>query len=699
MWAFSQQAIQERFQRNLSFFQQNMPELFNVLKEVRFERLTLSVSEEQQRWDIFDGQRSLYLGDGEKYVDEEVAAFGDIFPVNAPIRTLEPISRNDYGGPRFFHHHLNQTMRQMDYQHMDKHHHYLPDFIPIIVFTNIGSGLHIQRYLEQRDCRIVLIADHSPESLLMSLYMTDWYDIIPRFTRDQGRFFNFILVQTDDDEKFFQGMWNELSHYIPLFPTMNVFYNHLKSAFYDRIIQRVQAEFKVFITAWGFYDDEANQLNNTLHSLRNLIPVLPKALPQSLLHWVDEKPAVIVGAGPSLNQRIDWIKANRDRIFLFSAGTALSVLKHHDIVPDLHVEIESDYATVLHLSHTLDENYQVPLLAGAVQLNPKVFELASHAFMYFKDSTSLHAMFGDQCAAQLHGMTPTCTNAATGLAIQLGFKKVFLFGMDFGYRDVKHSHANGSVYFDAKAPKHLQDIATQRTAQMRVRSIDNEDLITEPIYNAARDRVEKLLALHQQRCSVYNCSMGAHIEYTEVIREQAEFEASLGESFNQNDYRQTLLAETVIIMPTEIENGLKKGSDFLQAACQLVKDELMKMPDDRGALIISLLNLSRRLQRHYFQTRNSMYFLIRGTFWHYFNAALTAAFTTPDEEVANRNLAIWRQRFIDLVDKLPEHYDWVGQRDLSIEEDTWLDKRITEMVDDPFYQQQFASPFNTDNLQ
>lgn len=699
MWPFSQQAIQERFQRNLNFFQQNMPELFKKLKSVSFERLTLSINEAKQTWDIFDGQRSLYLGDADKYIDEEVETFANIFPVNAPIRTLEPIRQTDYDAPRFFHHHLNQTMQKLDYRHVDPHHHYLPDFIPIIVFSNLGSGVHIQRFLEQRDCRIVLIVENSAEALLMSLYMTDWYEIIPRYTREQGRFFNFILIESDSEEKVFQGMWNELSHYIPLFPTMNIFYNHLKNAFHDRLIKRVQAEFKVFITAWGFYDDEANQLNNALHSLRNLIPVLPKGLNQALMHWSAARPAVIVGAGPSLNERIDWIKANRERIFLFSAGTALSVLKHHGIVPDMHVEIESDYATVLHLSHTLDEDYQIPLIAGAIQLNPLVFSYAQNAFLYFKDSTALHAMFGEGCAAQLHGMTPTCTNAATALAIQLGFQQLFLFGMDFGYKSVRTSHATGSVYFDAKAPKHLQDIATQRSAQMQVRSIDDEVLITEPIYNAARDRVEKLLALHTGRCKVYNCSTGAHIDHTEVLREQSDFESLLGGEINQENYRQALLGETVIIMPAEIEAGLVKGRNFIATACQLVKEELVKMPDDRAALIITTLNIGRRLQSFYFTTRSSMYFIIRGTFWHYFNAALTAAYTSPDEEIANRHLAIWRQRFIELLDLLPEHFDWVTHRELEMDSDPWLNKRITEMVDDPFYQQQFASPFDKDSIQ
>lgn len=696
MWQYSQSSIKQRFEANLSFLQKSMPDLFKVLRDVRFQRLTLSVNEPKQTWDIFDQNRSLYLGDAEHYIREEVDNFCQSFPEDAPINTINPIKRDDYSAPRFFHRHLSQTMARMDFSQIDAKFHHLPETMPILVFSGVGSGVHIQEVLNRKDANVVLIMETDPEALLMSMYMTDWYKIIPNFTREQGRFFNFILINEPNEDKIFKGFWNELVRYVPLFPSLNVFYNHLKSAFHDRIIKRIQAEFRVFITAWGFYDDEANQLNNALHNLRNLMPTLPTQLEPATLHWANQNPAVVVGAGPSLNDRIDWIKANRDRFFLFSAGTALSVLKHHGIVPDLHVEIESDYSTVSHLSHTLDEDYQIPLLAGAVQLNPRVFTLTRKGFLYFKDSTALHAMFGQSCSAQLQGMTPTCTNAATGLATQLGFRNVFLFGMDFGYRSKEETHATGSVYFDKKAPKFLQDSIAQRSSHLKVPSIDGDDLITEPIYNSARDRVEKLISSLVSQYRVFNCSTGAQINGTEVLRTREDFESRLGGPVNAEAYRDALLSETVLISPSEIDSGVHQAESFLKGVCDLMSAELARMPLNRTGLIIALLNMSRALEDHYRKTRTSLYFLVRGTLWHYFNAGVSVAFATVNADQIESHIRIWRDRLTEFLNAWPEHFHWVANRDVPLETDTWLEKRISEPVDDPYFQDLLEHPFRTE---
>lgn len=686
MWPYSQQAIQERFKRNLSFLQKYMPELYKALKDVRFQRLTLSVNEQKKRWDVMDGQRSRYLGDGDGYANEEAKTFIDYFPEGTGFQSIAPLQLDNYSAPRFFHSHLNTTLKQMDFAALDPTYHLMPDYMPLVVFSGVGAGVHIQKFLEMKKCQIVLVMDNSYEELLMSMYLTDWYDIIPRYTTQDGRYFNFIIVDSNDEQVTFLNYWNELVKYTPLFPSLNIFYNHLKNAFHDRLIKRIQQEFQVFLTAWGFYDDEANQLNNALHNLNNLVPTLPKHLDADLIQWAQTNPTVVVGAGPSLGERIDWIKENRNRFFLISAGTALSILKHHNIVPDLHVEIESDYATVDHLRATLDDDYQIPLLAGAIQLNPRVFSLIPRGFLYYKDSTALHAMFGSQTSAQLQGMTPTCTNAATALAMQLGFKHVFLFGMDFGYKNKNQTHSEGSVYFNKKAPKYLQDSITERKAILTIEAIDGSTLMTEPTYNAARDRLQKLVYTFQYHVKTYNCSNGAKIEGTDVISTIEDFQALLGSTVNPEIYRENLFASTVLTAPTEIDAGIDVAKRYVHGICDFVAGEIRAMNLDQQGLAMALLKITQRLDANFHSNNKTpLYYLVRGTLWHYMNAGISVTFSSTSSQKAIEHLQIWQQRFLNFLELWPQHYDWVVQRNVTLEEDTWLNRRISESIDDPFY--------------
>ena len=688
MWKFAPPALQQRFDRNMAFFKESMPAFHKRLLQIELKNVTLSVNGTTEKIDVFNKSQSLYLGDAERQVEAELSEFLNKFQSGAPITTIIPIAPNNYSGPRYFHKHLNTTINRMNHEAIHPRDHLLPDTMPMVFFSGVGCGLQIQRFVERKECQILVVQESNPELFLVSLYLTDWYDFIPQFRKANRKNFNIILTDSDNDEDIFKANWNELIRYTPLFPSLTVFYNHRRQASHDRAISRMQAEFKVFMTAWGFYDDEVNQFNNARHNLHNLVPILHRRLSPALSIANIQMNAVVVGAGPSLNERIDWIIEHRDKIVLFSAGTALSVLKHHGIVPDVHVEIESDYATVLHLEHTLSDDYQVPLLVGAIQLNPRVFQMVKHRLMFFKDSTALFELFGKSNSAQLQGMTPTCTNAATGLAIQLGFQNVFLFGTDFGYKDPKSSHATGSVYFDQSAPSYLRQVGQTRAGKMTVPSIDGEPLTTEPIYNSARDRIEKLLELHQKRCSVYNCATGADIKYTHVIRSAEEFESCLGERPVHPGFAQRLLYESTLVPDAELTRGSELLLDFLRDVSEFSIARLNDMEPSRAGLVHTVLQLAFWREDYYRKTRSSLYFFTRGTLWHYINAGVSAAFSTTDEAEIQKHIELWRDGFIDFLVNMPKHFDWVRQRKDSIEEDTWLDKRITESVEDPFVEEE-----------
>ena len=51
-------------------------------------------------------------------------------------------------------------------------------------------------------------------------------------------------------------------------------------------------------------------------------------------------PVFIIANGPSLDDSIDVIAANKDRAILISCGSAISALHKVGIKPDIHVETE-----------------------------------------------------------------------------------------------------------------------------------------------------------------------------------------------------------------------------------------------------------------------------------------------------------------------------------------------------------------------
>lgn len=92
--------------------------------------------------------------------------------------------------------------------------------------------------------------------------------------------------------------------------------------------------------------------------LRNLIRNLPRLADARALGVVD-LPAVVCGAGPSLDASIPLIEEARSRLLLVTVDTALPVLAAHGVQPDLVVALEGQLANVYDFLGTPDRGYRL----------------------------------------------------------------------------------------------------------------------------------------------------------------------------------------------------------------------------------------------------------------------------------------------------------------------------------------------------
>ena len=87
----------------------------------------------------------------------------------------------------------------------------------------------------------------------------------------------------------------------------------------------------------GIRTDYAFQERWILNSMKNFKEVL--STPNILLEkkgQFKDKPAILVAAGPSLNEEIENIRYIKDNglAYIFSVGSAINTLIYHDIYPD-----------------------------------------------------------------------------------------------------------------------------------------------------------------------------------------------------------------------------------------------------------------------------------------------------------------------------------------------------------------------------
>jgi hypothetical protein len=108
---------------------------------------------------------------------------------------------------------------------------------------------------------------------------------------------------------------------------------------------------------------------------------------------------------------------------------------------------------------------------------------------------------------------PTVSNCALSYALRLGFKQIYLFGVDLGFVDPARHHSQHSAYYNAKkGGQELYDYSTHGTG-LRVAGNFEEYVFTKHEFKYSAEILGKAIAEYPD-ADVYNTSNGAKIEGT-----------------------------------------------------------------------------------------------------------------------------------------------------------------------------------------
>ena len=654
------QAYLDRYAKNLEFFKLRFPGIYQFFVTYEMQRSKVDILLERGEIDILSEGRHLYAGQASAAAKREVAAFLSGFDYGSRVSSMRPLDEKAYMNPRLFSRSIAEVYKAYHDLEAPYCGYQLDDLLPLVVFMGVGLGIHIDVLNKIRDIDHMIVFETDMDHFAASLYSVDWVQIIGDRLDNPERSFEFVLAnnaQTED--QMHAVLWDRLIEYCPIFPVTTLFYNHRGNAVYDRVSDRVNQNLVMHLFSFGNYDDELNQLNNALFNIRQGHFVLPspELYPDSLIQLQDVS-VCIVGSGPSLDARIEELKAMQSKSLIISCGTAIGALYAHQIKPDIHIELESDYCTYSLQSMMKDKAWLKSIkLIGAAQLNPNMFDLFGEARLFYKEDGVLSGLFNELKAGIPHA-APTCTNAALALAIFYRFKQIFLFGMDFGFPDKRSHHAKGSVYYQHEKSSELKAAVDYRDKDMLVvPAAGGGSIVTTHFLHSAKLRVEVIIASMQSRQSsetnktnIFNCSNGAHIEGTHYLdaREIKHHQDAL-ESFNiEVLLRETLFLETARIDPAWVE---RKCSRFIEqldtelpAFLAILENRLESI--DRISFTRMCFRLLNRISSKRLQVEDrAFYYFMRGAIWHFLLAGYCHMYALPDEQARKKYFAVWQGAF------------------------------------------------------
>lgn len=165
------------------------------------------------------------------------------------------------------------------------------------------------------------------------------------------------------------------------------------------------------------------------------------------------KPALIVAAGPSLNDSLHSLAKVRDSFVVISTGTALRALRAAGIRPDLVAAVDASHLTAPQFETPCDDLY----LACSSLVFPPILPKFRGLFSGTLDASPIDRWI-DSLTTPRGSLFAggTVTSSAIDLAVIMGCDPVVTIGLDLCFADDGTTHADNTMYHGRRLdPKNL----------------------------------------------------------------------------------------------------------------------------------------------------------------------------------------------------------------------------------------------------
>ncbi|MFM5028069.1 6-hydroxymethylpterin diphosphokinase MptE-like protein [Aeromonas rivipollensis] len=407
----------------------------------------------------------------------------------------------------------------------------VPHEVPSALIFGVGLGYHLG-YLYER-CKIGTLFLFEPDLDLFyaSLYCFDWAPLLG-YLHQENLGLHILLGQDENTiVKDFASAIQRRGSFLVANAFIMWGYQDEKIR---KLIEKVQQEYYLLVMGWGFFDDNLIALSHTINNIERAVPFLQHDKKISPVY--QRTPVFIIANGPSLDESIAVIKAHKDRAILISCGSAMTALHKVGIKPDIHVETERTKSVYDLLISLNDPDYQREILfLSSDVIHPDCSTLFNKSMLTFKLGEPGVTLYQNhfphlQPCAAFSGMNPLVGNIGVSLPINLGFKNIYLFGMDNGYRQKGHHHSKFSAYYNNNVKAEAFGEKAYGDSQRVCEGNFGGVVISNIMFDTSRRVTEEVLAANGD-VQCFNCSDGAKIE---MARPLPSTEIHLSQSINKS---------------------------------------------------------------------------------------------------------------------------------------------------------------------
>lgn len=505
----------ERFEANMEAFKKYMPSIYEQFKDYKPTEALEFICTSNGIPNLFFPERNEFfykVYDPVELCNRQV----DVCLEKSQFRQLFYAIDNEQLG-QIHHRYLNAMVR---YQHQylaEEGNPLLTNSCPICIMLGCGLGYQLGHLYERIDvANMVLIEPHT-DLFFASLHAFDWANLL-QFLAENRRGIYLMIGQSVD--QVFEDLNSFYARHGRMLAGFMWSMIHYRSEEINAIADRIVEDYDRSYATMGFFDDHAFAVSHGMTHIKNGVHFVRRnrPLPEK---WA-KTPCCVVANGPSLAKDLPFLRRIQDKVIIIACGTAVETLYNAGIKPTFYAATERLKVVAEHLSIIPDKDFlkDLILIAGDV-IHPDVIPYFDHHAIFGKADENFYWMLGSRLYDEalkiqdISLMNPLVGNMGLTGSTRLGFKEIYLFGVDNGTKQEDgNTHPEESWLYNKNYQKSdKSEAGIKKRLPMTGEGNFGGTVATNYLYSLSCKYMTTIIrAFSKEGIKYYNCSDGLRIK-------------------------------------------------------------------------------------------------------------------------------------------------------------------------------------------
>ena len=371
-------------------------------------------------------------------------------------------------------------------------------------------GTHLKNVQEKIDFKSCFIYEPNLEIFRLSLFVTD-YESLNHKSR--------IVFSIMDEDNIFIEKLNMFFRSLFIYSNYNIKYYKMVEVDND-IFNKILNELHL---SNGSTYDYTKLLYDTFYSISkhiNKYKILTTKNKANNFSFSNDKPTLLIGAGPSLGKNMIWLKQNQDKFVIVAIGATYKKLFDNGIIPDIVTTVDPKFH-ILNKTHFNEKDVVLlkdTMVLASINTPTKILDRFNQEklFLYevvesFKNNSNVY-----------NGIS--IGEITLSLLLDMNVKDVYLLGTDLAFDEKTGlSHFDGYVNkredFEKDNSKVNEALETGNSSKkefIQVKGNSKDKVVTNRIFALSINQYVRIISFYKKSFqNIYNlCEDGAYIDGT-----------------------------------------------------------------------------------------------------------------------------------------------------------------------------------------